>query len=84
MAILVSAQTEPVEASIRRYLEQVRGVELEISGDDLRKAGIAESPAIGDALKQTLALKLDGRLDGREAELEAALRLVREGAAAGE
>jgi hypothetical protein len=84
MAILVSAHTEPVETSARRYLEQVRGVELEISGDDLRRAGIAESPAIGDALKQTLALKLDGQFEGRDAELEAALRLAREGAAAGE
>jgi tRNA nucleotidyltransferase (CCA-adding enzyme) len=81
MAILVAAETAPVEASVRRYLEQVRDVQLEISGDDLRKAGIAESPAIGDALKQTLALKLDGRLEGRDAELEAALRLAREGAA---
>jgi tRNA nucleotidyltransferase (CCA-adding enzyme) len=84
MAVVVAVRTEPVEASVRRYLEQVREVGLEISGDDLRKAGIAESPAIGEALKQTLALKLDGQLEGRDAELEAALRLVREGAAAAE
>jgi tRNA nucleotidyltransferase (CCA-adding enzyme) len=84
MTILVSAETEPVETPVRLYLEQVRGVQLEISGDDLRKAGIAESPAIGDALKRTLALKLDGRLEGRDAELQAALRLVREGTAAAE
>jgi tRNA nucleotidyltransferase (CCA-adding enzyme) len=84
MAILASAEPEPVESPVRQYLERVRGVSLEISGDDLRKEGVAESPAIGDALKQTLALKLDGLLSGRDEELEAALRLAREGAARGE
>jgi hypothetical protein len=84
MAVLVSAKPDPVESSVRRYLEQVRGISLEISGDDLRREGVAESPAIGDALRRTLALKLDGQVSGRVAELEAALRLVREGTAAGE
>jgi tRNA nucleotidyltransferase (CCA-adding enzyme) len=84
MAILLSSQPRAVEGAVRKYLEHVRGVELEISGDDLRKAGVAESPAIGSALKETLALKLDGQVSGRDAELETALRLVREGSAADE
>jgi tRNA nucleotidyltransferase (CCA-adding enzyme) len=84
MAVLLSPKSGSVEGSVRRYLEQVRGVELDISGDDLRKAGVAESPAIGDALKQTLSLKLDGLVSGRAEELEAALQVVRDGAAAGE
>jgi tRNA nucleotidyltransferase (CCA-adding enzyme) len=84
MAILLSSDPRPVEEAVREYLEHVRGLELEISGDDLRNAGVAESPAIGKALKQTLALKLDGSVSGRDAELETALRLVRESAEAGE
>jgi tRNA nucleotidyltransferase (CCA-adding enzyme) len=84
MVILHASEPEPVEERVCSYLEHVRDVELEITGEDLRKAGVAESPAIGTALRQTLALKLDGQLSDRDAELEAALRLVREGAGAGE
>jgi hypothetical protein len=82
VAILDATDPAPVEERIREYLERVRGVGLEITGDDLRSAGVAESPAIGSALRRTLALKLDGEVSGRDAELEAALRLVSEGAAA--
>ena len=39
-------------------------------------AGVPESPAIGEALKQTLALKLDGFVSGRDEELHTALRLL--------
>jgi tRNA nucleotidyltransferase (CCA-adding enzyme) len=61
---------------VRSYLENVRGVRLDISGEDLKRAGVPESPALGDALEQTLALKLDGFVNGRDEELAAALRLV--------
>jgi tRNA nucleotidyltransferase (CCA-adding enzyme) len=71
-----SADAPAVEQRLRAYVECVRDVELEISGDDLRAAGVPESPAIGDALKQTLALKLDGFVSGREEELGTALRLL--------
>jgi hypothetical protein len=37
---------------------------------------VPESPAIGEALKQTLALKLDGFVSGPDEELRAALRLL--------
>jgi len=77
--LVVAAASTPnreVEERLRAYLERVRDVTLEISGDDLRAAGVPESPAIGDALKQTLALKLDGFVSGRDEELRAALRLL--------
>ena len=41
-----------------------------------------ESPAIGTALKQTLALKLDGFVTGRDEELRTALRLLGHGSGA--
>jgi hypothetical protein len=63
---------------VAAYFERSHGVRLEITGDDLRQAGIPESPAIGSALQQTLALKLDGVVHGREQELAAALRIARE------
>jgi tRNA nucleotidyltransferase (CCA-adding enzyme) len=51
---------------------------LEISGDDLIAAGVPEGPRLGRALEETLARKLEGLVDGREQELETALRLARE------
>lgn len=55
------------------WVHRLRHIKLEISGDDLRAAGVAESPALGRALATTLDRKLDGELDGREDELRSAL-----------
>ncbi len=49
-------------------------VQLEITGDDLLAAGVPSGPAVGRGLREALARKLDGEVEGREAELEAALR----------
>jgi tRNA nucleotidyltransferase (CCA-adding enzyme) len=58
----------------RRWIEELRHVRLEISGDDLIAAGIAEGPELGRRLDATLAAKLDGELDGgRDGELRFAL-----------
>ncbi len=70
------APDSPAADRVRSYLEQVRGVALEISGEDLRARGVPESPAIGRVLRETLALKLDGSVSGRDEELKAALRLL--------
>lgn len=62
---------------ILRYLADLQGVVLEISGKDLLDAGVPESPRIGLALEETLKRKLDGELEGRDAELEYALEVAR-------
>ena len=72
LALALGAPGEPV----LRYLSDLRGVRLEIRGDDLLAAGVPRSPAVGRALEQTLARKLDGELSGREEELECALTLA--------
>jgi tRNA nucleotidyltransferase (CCA-adding enzyme) len=66
------------EQPVLHYLEELRTVGLEITGDDLLAAGVAQSPAVGRALAATLRLKLDGEVSGPEEELEAALRLAGE------
>jgi tRNA nucleotidyltransferase (CCA-adding enzyme) len=73
LALALGAPPDPV----LRFVTELRAVRLEISGADLRAAGIPESPAIGRALETTLRRKLDGDLAGREAELEAALSVAR-------
>jgi tRNA nucleotidyltransferase (CCA-adding enzyme) len=67
------------EAPIRRYLDTLSGARLQVTGDDLRAAGVPESPAIGRALEETLRRKLDGQVAGRDAELALALEIAREG-----
>jgi tRNA nucleotidyltransferase (CCA-adding enzyme) len=57
----------------RRWLEELRDVELEIDGDDLLAAGAEPGPALGAALEAVYAKRLDGEAVGHEAELAAAL-----------
>jgi tRNA nucleotidyltransferase (CCA-adding enzyme) len=62
------------EEPASRWLEQTRHVHLEITGEDLLAAGIAEGPEVGRRLEKVLKMRLDGELTGgREAELRAAL-----------
>jgi tRNA nucleotidyltransferase (CCA-adding enzyme) len=61
-----------------RYLLEWRDVKLEIDGDDLIAAGVAQGPALGRGLGEALRRKLDGEIAGREAELDVALAVARE------
>lgn len=60
-------------APVARWLSELRHVRLEIDGDDLRRAGAPEGPALGAGLARARAGRLDGELAGREAELAAAV-----------
>jgi tRNA nucleotidyltransferase (CCA-adding enzyme) len=59
-----------------RYFEELREVRLEISGGDLAELGLTESPRVGAILEELLRRKLNGELDGRTAEIEAARALL--------
>jgi tRNA nucleotidyltransferase (CCA-adding enzyme) len=58
------------------YFDRLRDVRLEVSGADLAKLGVAESPQVGEILGELRRLKLNGQLDGRESELAAARELI--------
>ena len=75
VALAWGAPGEPV----LHYLSDLRGARLEVTGDDLVAAGIPESPAVGQALRETLRRKLDGEVSGRDDELALALELARGG-----
>jgi len=62
--------------ALRDYFTRLRSVELEIGGADLVSMGIPESPRIGEVLAELRRRKLNGELEGREAELAAARELV--------
>jgi tRNA nucleotidyltransferase (CCA-adding enzyme) len=75
-----AARGAPVEAvalaggeNARRWLDDLRHVRLEITGDDLLAAGVPQGPEIGERLRRALDRKLDGEAAGRSAELRAAL-----------
>jgi tRNA nucleotidyltransferase (CCA-adding enzyme) len=74
LALALRAPSEPV----LRWVTDLRGVGLDISGADLRAAGVPEGPTLGRALDETLNRKLDGLVSGRDEELETALLLARE------
>jgi tRNA nucleotidyltransferase (CCA-adding enzyme) len=57
----------------RRWIDELRHVRLEITGDDLLAAGVPEGPELGRRLAVALDRKLDEGLSGRDAELAAAL-----------
>jgi tRNA nucleotidyltransferase (CCA-adding enzyme) len=72
-AVALAGALGPLEVA-RLWLEELRRVRLEISGDDLLAAGIPQGPEVGERLARTLARKLDGELTGgREQELAAAI-----------
>ena len=67
---------EPVRSRLVRYFDDFREVRLEISGGDLAALGLEESPRVGAILEELLRRKLNGELDGRESEIEAAKELI--------
>jgi tRNA nucleotidyltransferase (CCA-adding enzyme) len=60
------------------YMGVWREMELEIDGADLIAAGVPEGPALGRGLAAALRAKLDGEIEGRAQELEAALAAARD------
>jgi tRNA nucleotidyltransferase (CCA-adding enzyme) len=75
VALAWGAPGEPV----LRYLTDLRDARLLVTGADLIAAGIPESPAVGEALRETLRRKLDGEVSGRDEELAVALEVARSG-----
>ena len=62
--------------ALRRYLEKLRFVKLDITGRDLAGLGLDESPRVGEILSELRRRKLNGELDGRESELAASRELI--------
>jgi tRNA nucleotidyltransferase (CCA-adding enzyme) len=69
---LALADLEPLHA----YFHRLRDVRLEVTGNDLAELGLGESPRVGEILTELRRRKLNGELDGRESELEAARELI--------
>jgi tRNA nucleotidyltransferase (CCA-adding enzyme) len=69
---LALADLEP----LHQYFRGLRDIRLEVTGSDLAELGLGESPRVGEILAELRRRKLNGELDGRESELEAARELI--------
>jgi len=78
-ALLAAMALQPsgeAQRRLGRFLDTTRHVQLAVSGDDLLALGFSSSRRMGVTLRDLLHLKIDGAIDGREAELEAARRML--------
>jgi tRNA nucleotidyltransferase (CCA-adding enzyme) len=64
---------------LRDWFERLRHVRLELTGTDLAELGVPEGPRVGEILGELRRRKLNGELDGRDAELSAARELIADG-----
>jgi hypothetical protein len=76
LLLAMAGAGDEVRAPLARYFRELRDVRLEISGADLAGLGLGESPQVGAVLDEVLRRKLNGELDGREAELALARELI--------
>ena len=67
---------EAARSQLERYFAELRTVRLEIGGGELARLGLTESPRVGEILEELLRRKLNGELEGRESELDAARELI--------
>lgn len=65
---------------IRRFLTEIRYRSLSIGGDDLHDIGMKRDPAIGRMLERLKEMRVEGLIEGRDAEIEMARRLLAGGA----
>lgn len=73
---LAGMQPGPAETRLRRYLTEIRHRTLSVSGDDLLALGVKTGPAVGRLLERLRELRVKQRVDGREAELETARKIL--------
>jgi hypothetical protein len=65
-----------VENRLRRYLADIRHRTLSVKGDDLLALGMKKGPAVGRILERLRELRVEGTVEGRAAELDAARLMV--------
>jgi len=73
------ALTREDAPALRDYFTRLRDVRIEIGGAELATLGLSESPRVGEVLAELRRRKLNGELDGRDSELEAARELIAAG-----
>jgi tRNA nucleotidyltransferase (CCA-adding enzyme) len=73
---LAVTQEESARATVGRYLSDIRHRTISITGDDLHALGMKRHPDMGRILEKIREMRVEGLVEGRNAELEAARRLL--------
>lgn len=63
LLLLMGEGDETERVWVRRYLTEMKPLELSVRGADLLAAGVPPGPRIGEALRATRRARLDGRID---------------------
>jgi hypothetical protein len=74
---MVFSEREEVRKRIVRYISELRGKTLKISGTDLIAEGIPQGPAIARGIASAMGAMLDGQAPDRRTQLKIALRAAR-------
>lgn len=77
MAGSLAGDSALVSRRLDRYLGKLRSVKPALSGEDLKKMGVAPGPAIKEILMTLLGARLDGKVTTRQQEEALARRLAR-------
>jgi len=74
--LMAITRSKQVKRAISLFFTQLRNTAVEMSGQDLKKMGVAPGPIYRDTLQAVLAARLDGRLQSLEEELAFARAFV--------
>ncbi len=68
--ILAENNSFQVRENVYHYMEEVQGIGIEITGEDLKSLGIEPGPIYKEALEQVRKARLDGLVNSAEEEIE--------------
>jgi tRNA nucleotidyltransferase (CCA-adding enzyme) len=74
--LMAITRSKQVKRAISLFFTQLRNTAVEMSGQDLKKMGVAPGPIYRETLQAVLEARLDGRLQSREEELAFARAFV--------
>ena len=74
--LMARSDKEFMRRSISVYLTQLRGMDISISGKDLKQLGLKPGPEYGKILNRVLAARIDGQACDREGQMAWAKHLL--------
>jgi tRNA nucleotidyltransferase (CCA-adding enzyme) len=77
--LMATADKEDIKRVLSRYITQWSKEKPDITGDDLRRLGLAPGPAFSRILQAVLTAKLDGTAANVESQLRLAKKLIDDG-----
>lgn len=74
--LMARTPDEDIRGAVSQYIYKWRQIKADITGEDLKKLGLAPGPCYGDIMRKILAAKLDGHAPTRESQIDLARELV--------